>query len=68
MAKPADQKNTFDASVVKSLVGRIDGYFDDLESERGSYMRRCRSIRESIGAVYDEAKARGIPKKELRAL
>jgi hypothetical protein len=67
MAKPADAKNTFDPAVVKSLVGKIEGYFDDIESERGSYMRRCRSIRESITAVYDEAKARGVPRKELRA-
>ncbi len=67
MAKPAEATNTFESAVVKSLTGKIDGYHADLESERGSYMRKCRGIRESITAAYDEAKARGIPKKEFRA-
>ncbi len=31
-------------------------------------MARCRSIRESIANTYKEAKARGIPTKELRSL
>jgi hypothetical protein len=67
MAKPASSKNTFDSAIVRSLVGKIDGYLDDLASEHGSYMQACRGIRESIAGVYDEAKARGVPKKELRA-
>ena len=40
----------------------------DLLSERGSYMAKCRGIRESIQAVYDEARAAGVPKKELSTL
>jgi uncharacterized protein (UPF0335 family) len=31
-------------------------------------MSRCCNIRESIKAVYDEAKAQGVPQKELRTL
>jgi hypothetical protein len=66
MAKAADASNTFDPALIQNLVGKIEGYFSDLDSERGTYMQRCRGIRESISAVYDEAKARGVPKKELR--
>lgn len=68
MAKPANATNDFDPQVVNSLLGKIDGYDADLLSERGSYMSKCRNIRETIQGVYDEAKAAGIPKKELSTL
>lgn len=60
--------NGYDADRVKAIVGKIEGYFDDLASEQGTYMQRCRSIRENIAAAYEEAKAFGLPKKELRAV
>lgn len=66
MAKPAHASNQYDKTVLNSLLKKIDGFHADLESERGSYMSRCRNIRESIQGVYDEAKAAGIPGKELR--
>lgn len=68
MAKPATASNTFDPDLVGNLLGKIDGFHADLDSERGSYMSRCRNIRESIKAVYDEGKAQGVPSKELRVL
>jgi hypothetical protein len=68
MAKPANQTNDYDPHVVNSILGKIDGFDRDLMSERGSYMSKCRSIRESMRAVYDDAKAAGIPTKELRTL
>jgi hypothetical protein len=68
MAKPATASNNFDPEVVNALLGKIDTYDADLMSERGSYMSKCRSIRDSIQSVYDEAKAAGIPKKELGTL
>jgi hypothetical protein len=68
MAKPAEATtNGFEAAVVQDLTNKIENCFDDLESERGSYMRRCRSIRERIRNIYDEGKARGVPKDEFRA-
>lgn len=60
--------NSFDHDQLKSIVSRIDGCFAELLSERGAYMARCRSIREGITAAYDDAKAAGIPKKELKTL
>jgi uncharacterized protein (UPF0335 family) len=68
MAKAATATNGFDQEQVIRVLNKIDGFKDDLLSERGGYMQTCRGIRESIAAVYDEAKALGIPKKELRTL
>jgi hypothetical protein len=68
LAKSATASNTFDPEVVNALLGKIDGYDSDLLSERGSYMQKCRNIRESIQGVYDQAKAAGVPKKELSIL
>jgi uncharacterized protein (UPF0335 family) len=68
MAKAANTSNDFEPEVVQELLGKIDGYHADLASERGTFMKTCRSIRESISNVYTEAKARGIPEKELRSL
>lgn len=66
MAKPAHASNQYDKNTVNTLLKKIDGFHADLESERGSYMSRCRNIRESIQGVLDEAKAAGIPQKEMR--
>lgn len=69
MAKPANTTiNSFDAELVQSILAKIDRFEADLLSERGSSMAACRNIRESIRGVYEEAKAQGIPSKELRAL
>lgn len=58
--------NGFDPAVLSSIVERIEGVFVDLDSERGSYMKKCQSLREDISNLYDEAKARGIPPKPLK--
>ena len=48
MAKPATMTNQFDPDVVNPILAKIDGFNADLESERGTYMQKCRTIRESI--------------------
>jgi hypothetical protein len=68
MAKPAHASNDFDPTIVNALLGKIDGFEVDLMSERGSYMSKCRNIRENIKGVYDDAKTQGIPTKELKTL
>jgi uncharacterized protein (UPF0335 family) len=68
MAKAANTSNDFDPHIVNALLRKIDGFDVDLVSERSSYMSKCRNIRESMKAVYDEAKAHGVPQKELRTL
>jgi len=66
MARQANETNNYSGEVVQSLVSRIEEIFDDLDSERGRYMQACGVLRKRIGDAYDEAKARGIPKKELK--
>ena len=68
MAKPATQTNNFDPEIVNNLLARIDDYKAEISSERGQSMQRCRAIRESISNCFREAKAKGIPTSELRAL
>lgn len=68
MTEGSNGAEGFDQEKVKGIVSQIEGHLGDLLSERGAYMNRCRGIREAITSVYDDAKAMGIPKKELRAI
>lgn len=58
--------NGFDAA--KQFVSDIERHFKTLETYRGEYMARCKSVRELITQSYDRAKDAGIPKRELRAV
>lgn len=60
--------NGYDQTLLQSTVRSIERCATELLSERGSYMQRCRTIREEITGIYDSAKEAGIPRKELRAL
>lgn len=63
----AQISNGFDGDKVKSFVNQIEAFLTDLESEKGSYMRKCKGIRDSMEEVFDSAKNAGIPKKVLKA-
>lgn len=65
---PAHGPNGYDPKTVNSFAARLDNLDTELESERGKYMKRCRELRDDIGAVLDEAKAKGIPKKSFKAV
>jgi len=60
-------KNTIEGRA-EPFLQRIESLYDDLESERGSYMERCRTIRDDIKIVLGEAADAGIPKKALKGL
>ena|SRR5215467_10686723 len=62
------QTNGLNKAAAKTYVDKIEGFFNDMLSERGSYMARCRSIRESIKNVYDDAKSAGIRRSALKAV
>ena len=70
MARRAEHAKTngFDSDIVHSFVEKLEGFLDDLESERGTYMARCKAIRESMKSAYDDAGEAGIPKRELKAV
>lgn len=59
--------NGYDGDKLRGYIGKIEELFADMESEKGAYMSRCKSIRGSMDVVFEEAKALGIPKKVLKA-
>lgn len=61
--------NAFDRKAVSGYVDRINNLMSDMESERGTFMAKCKSIRQDIAHVIAEAKDQhGIPKKEFKAV
>lgn len=65
---PEAGHNRFDPKQVSGFVGRIENLMDQLDSEKGEFMRKARTIRDDVKIVLSEAKDQGIPKKELRAV
>lgn len=59
--------NGFDKKLVKGFAERIDTIEKDMASEKGSYMVTIKGMRADIALIYDEAKDKNIPKKELKA-
>jgi uncharacterized protein (UPF0335 family) len=64
---PNDGHNGATEQDVLDAFQQILEHFEELASERGSYMTRCKQIRERIKGVYAEASDRGITKKILKA-
>jgi len=61
MPKPIDQ-------TAQPFLTRIEKLHADLESERGSYMATCRTLRDDIKSIYGEAKNAGVPVRSLKGL
>lgn len=57
-----------DPDQIKGFVSDIEHCLKQLESERGKYMSRCRSIRDDIKAVIEVAKESGISTRALRSV
>jgi hypothetical protein len=69
MAKKAnDNPNEPDADDVRGAVINIEQRYTELASERGSYMLKCRRIREAMAGDYEHAVNRGISKKLLKTI
>jgi hypothetical protein len=60
--------NAIDPTVAKRWVGDIKAKIDELASERGSYMARCKGIREQIKDMKEAAANAGVPKRGLNHL
>jgi hypothetical protein len=57
------------ASVGRSYrLARFSFFFDDLATERGKYMQKCKKIREGMADEYESAAKRGISKKLLKKI
>jgi F0F1-type ATP synthase membrane subunit b/b' len=65
MTKPA-KGNGFDPDEVKDYVARIEEIDEDIASATGKHMAHCKSLRQNIAEIYDEAKEAGVPKKLLK--
>lgn len=69
MARKANENiNSPDNEDVQAAVRNIEDHFADLASERGTYMLKCRRIREAMAADYEKAGSRGISKKLLKKI
>lgn len=49
-------------------VDEIERHLSTLETYKGEYLNRCKSVRELISDCYDAAKEAGIPRVELRGV
>jgi hypothetical protein len=66
MTREAKENEPTEQAIREAFTGILNCY-DELASEQGSYMQRCRSIRETMASIYDQAKSKGITKKVLGA-
>jgi uncharacterized protein (UPF0335 family) len=62
----AVRANGLDSDLTKSFLDRVLNLYGDLNTERGTYMRQCKDIREDMAAIFDEAKDKGIPMRALK--
>lgn len=68
MARKATETNTPESDSVKEAVSNIETRHEELASERGVYMQKCKRIREQMADHYDHASDRGISKKLLKKI
>lgn len=54
-------------ALLAQFAGDIQRHLDDLDTLKGEYMQRCKSVREIIRDTYDRAGDSGLSKKALRA-
>lgn len=64
----SNERAGYDGALVRELLRRLDESAAELLSERGSYMQKCRQIRETMTGIFEEATARGVPGKALKKL
>jgi hypothetical protein len=62
-----DTTNTIPPEKVEPYIRRIESYYRDLDSERGSYMNICKGFRNAIKDVIKEAHDNGIPRVPMKA-
>ena len=58
----------FNDEAAREAMEALDAAHARLLSLRGEYMRDCRVVRDEIADIFTEAKDKGVPKKELKAV
>lgn len=66
--KATDNINTPADEDVQSAVRNVEDRYEELATERGVYMQKCKRIREKMADNYDTAGHRGISKKLLKRI
>ena len=65
--QPSSGTNEITEESTRPFVEKIDSFEAELLSEKGSYMARCRSLKDAIKEVYEEASSSGIRRPSLKA-
>ena len=60
-------KNSLEGKA-EAYLARIETLLSDIDSERGTYMARCKELREDISEIYVEAKDNSVPVKALKGI
>jgi hypothetical protein len=70
MARKANEKiaNTPSTEDIQKAVRDIESCYSDLLKERGTYMNKCKKIRQTMSGDYDSASDKGISKKLLKKI
>jgi hypothetical protein len=66
MTREAKDNEPNAEAIREAFTGILDCH-EQLASEQGTYMQRCREIREQMASIYDQAKDAGVTKKVLKA-
>lgn len=65
-ASVKDREVELTPRLVNGTIKSVLDAYGDLESARGQYMNRARTIRERMAAAYEAAAASGIPQKVMK--
>lgn len=61
--------NGYDETKARDYFAKVEGHLDELATERGEFMQRCKVIRGHIDEVLTEARDDlGIPKKAFKGV
>jgi len=61
--------NGYDETKARNYFGRVETLLDELATERGEFMKRCKVLRDHIDEIVTEARDDlGVPKKAFRAV
>lgn len=67
MAKIAEAASKMDGNArAGDYLSRIAALLEEMASEQGSYMARCKGIRDDIKEVYNDAKDAGVDVRALK--
>ena len=62
------EANTIDEGAAKRWMHEIERCDEELSSERGAYMARCKGIRDRVKDIYERASSDGVPRTALKTL